>query len=121
MQISNDVAVDRLEIIIAHLGACHAPPALMDTRSAGLNGHGIHLVFWFGVTTARRVPPLPSGGATPATVQGLKALLEAHLAPEERAGINVVVDVSEPPKPKARKKVGTSAKPAQHARKTPCV
>lgn len=65
--------------------------------SAGSNGHGVYLVFWFGTTWPTRAHP--AGDERPTSAEALKAALEARLRPELATSIKIVViDVSEPAK-----------------------
>ncbi|TCP64865.1 hypothetical protein [Sphingomonas sp. PP-CE-1G-424] len=65
--------------------------------SAGSNGHGVYLVFWFGTTWPTRAHP--TGDERPTSAKALKAALEARLKPELATSIKIiVVDVSEPTK-----------------------
>ena len=63
--------------------------------SAGSNGHGIFLVFWFGAKWP--LPKHPDGAIVAKTPEALKAALEARLPAAHRTSIKVIViDVSEP-------------------------
>lgn len=74
------------------------------TRSAGSHGHGIYLIFWFGVGEKRNIPAIPGGGSLPATARELQQLVTDRLSPEDRGNIEVVViDVSEPPLTKVQR------------------
>lgn len=64
-------------------------------RSAGSNGHGVYLIFWFG--NCRKMPALPDGADRPTTAEGLADALRARLKPNLADSITiVVVDVSDP-------------------------
>ena len=64
-------------------------------RTAGSNGHGIYLIFWFG--PAWQVPALPDGSLRPATPTELRQVLIDRLPVEHAHSVDVVViDVSEP-------------------------
>jgi hypothetical protein len=64
-------------------------------RSAGSNGHGIYLIFWFGI--GRPTPTPPEGMPRPTSAEMLREQLISCLAPEVAHLISVVViDVSEP-------------------------
>ncbi|QXT37458.1 hypothetical protein KV697_09405 [Sphingomonas sanguinis] len=64
-------------------------------RTAGSNGHGIYLVFWFGGD--HQTPAHPDGEPKPESATSLNVALEARLKPDHRDAIKViVVDVSEP-------------------------
>lgn len=64
-------------------------------RSAGSNGHGVYLIFWFG--SYRTMPALPDGAARPTTAGGLADALRARLKPDLADSITIVViDVSDP-------------------------
>jgi hypothetical protein len=64
-------------------------------RSAGSNGHGIYLVFWFGAD--RPVPSPPGRTARPGSAAELQDLLVANLPADGAQSISViVVDVAEP-------------------------
>lgn len=66
------------------------------TRSAGSNGHGILLVFWFGAVGGA-VPAPPDGAAAPKTLDQLGTMLRERLSAEDRDKVEVViVDVSDP-------------------------
>ena len=63
-------------------------------RDQGASGYGIYLVLWFGECDGCRTP-LPPTGARPDDPDGLKAGLEATLAPDETRKISIcVIDVS---------------------------
>ena len=64
-------------------------------RSAGSNGHGVYLIFWFG--SYRTMPALPDGAERPTTAGGLADALRARLKPDLADSITIVViDVSDP-------------------------
>ena len=64
-------------------------------RSAGSNGHGIYLVFWFG--TAWQVPAPPEGRPRPDSATALREQLIGCLPCDVARSISVVViDLSEP-------------------------
>ena len=66
--------------------------------SAGSNGHGIYLVFWFGPKWKTPTPPM--GRKQPETAAELQALLVETVPHRLAASIEIlVVDVSEPEKP----------------------
>jgi hypothetical protein len=64
-------------------------------RTAGSNGHGIYLIFWFG--SAWQVPALPDGSPRPTTPAELRQALVDRLPTEVANSIGIVViDASEP-------------------------
>ena len=65
-------------------------------HSAGADGHGIYLVFWFG-NSPNKTPSRPDGSNGPETAARMEAMLKADLPAEIASKTEVVVfDVSNP-------------------------
>ena len=66
------------------------------TRDPGAGGHGIYLVFWFGVTEGCRPTP-PAQGTPPANSRVLEHRLQSTLSGDEQLKIRIcVIDVTGP-------------------------
>ena len=78
------------------------------TRDPRAHKRGVYVVFWFGVTKARKVPTPPQGIPMPKTAAELKEALETVVSKEGLDGIKVVVFDCTAPIPAKRPKRAAS-------------
>ena len=68
------------------------------TRDSRAEGHGIYVIFWFGISGSGTLgPPCPQTGIRPTTAKEMAAMLEASVPKNDEGVLSVIViDVSAP-------------------------